>query len=99
VLPAPDGSIDDIHDADITPETIIPPWHGERLDLDYAIYTCLANEQLRRDREAGHDSQDDLPPRHPGIGEPVDLIAAISGRFARRPQPQPYAPIQIPVPV
>jgi 5-methylcytosine-specific restriction endonuclease McrA len=100
-LPAPDGGIDDIHDADITPETIIPPWHGERLDLDYAIYTCLANEQLRRDREAGHDSQDDLPPRHPGIGEPVDLIAAIRGRFARRPQPQPqpHAPIQIPVPV
>jgi 5-methylcytosine-specific restriction endonuclease McrA len=98
-LPSPDGSIDDIHDADITPETIIPPWHGERLDLDYAIYTCLANEQLRRDCEAGHDSQDDLPPRHPGIGEPVDLIAAIRGRFAGRPQPQPYAPIQIPIPV
>ena len=54
-LPPPDDGIEDIHDADITPQTIIPPWHGERLDLDYAIYTCLANEQLRRDRAAGHD--------------------------------------------
>src|SRR5580693_3529779 len=27
-----DGSIGDWHDADITPETIIPPWYGERLD-------------------------------------------------------------------
>jgi hypothetical protein len=51
-LPAPDGGIGDVHDAEITPETIIPPWAGERLDLDYAIYTCLANEQVRRDRAA-----------------------------------------------
>jgi hypothetical protein len=55
-LPSPDGSIGDVHDAEITPETIIPPWHGERLDLDYAIYTCLANEQVRRDRAAGRDA-------------------------------------------
>ena len=42
-LPQADGTIGDWHDADITPETIIPPWYGERLDLDYAIYTCFAN--------------------------------------------------------
>jgi hypothetical protein len=42
-LPEADGTIGDWHDADITPETIIPPWYGERLDLDYAIYTCFAN--------------------------------------------------------
>jgi hypothetical protein len=42
-LPAPAGTIADWHDADITPDTIIPPWYGERLDLDYAIYTCFAN--------------------------------------------------------
>jgi hypothetical protein len=42
-LPPADGSIEDCHDADITPGTIIPPWYGERLDLDYAIYTCFAN--------------------------------------------------------
>jgi 5-methylcytosine-specific restriction endonuclease McrA len=52
-LPAPDGHISDIHDAGITPETIIPPWFGERLDLDYAIYTCLANDEV-----AGRASRD-----------------------------------------
>ena len=36
-LPEPDGPIDQAHDADITPDTIIPPWYGERLDLDHAI--------------------------------------------------------------
>jgi hypothetical protein len=44
-LPPPDDTIDDCHDADITPETIIPPWYGERLDLDHAIYTCFANAE------------------------------------------------------
>ncbi len=39
----PPGTIDDCHDAGITAETIIPPWYGERLDLDYAIYVCFAN--------------------------------------------------------
>jgi hypothetical protein len=46
-LPATSGTIADSHDADITPETIIPPWYGERLDLDYAIYTCFANAEYR----------------------------------------------------
>jgi hypothetical protein len=27
-LPAPDGTIEDCHDAEITPETVIPPWYG-----------------------------------------------------------------------
>jgi hypothetical protein len=42
-LPQADGTIEDCHDADITPETIIPAWYGERLDLDHAIYICFAN--------------------------------------------------------
>jgi hypothetical protein len=58
-LPAPDGGIGDVHDAEITPDTIIPPWYGERLDLDYAIYTCLANERIRHDRVADRDA--DVP--------------------------------------
>jgi hypothetical protein len=29
--------VEDTHDAGITPDTIIPPWYGERLDLDHAI--------------------------------------------------------------
>jgi hypothetical protein len=42
-LPEPDGDITTCHDATITPEMIIPPWYGERLDLDYAIAVCFAN--------------------------------------------------------
>ena len=52
-LPEPHGPIGGVHDAEITPETIIPPWSGERLDLDYAIYICLANDKVRADRAAG----------------------------------------------
>ncbi len=40
-LPHADGTIESCHDADITPETIIPAWYGERLDLDHAIYICF----------------------------------------------------------
>jgi hypothetical protein len=57
-LPAPDGMIQDYHDAEITPDTVIPPWYGERLDLDYAIAVCFANartEQQRRSRS--HDGK------------------------------------------
>jgi 5-methylcytosine-specific restriction endonuclease McrA len=53
-LPAPTGTLEDCHDADITPDTIIPYWYGERLDLDHAIYICF-----RQRREPG-------PPPRPG---------------------------------
>ncbi len=102
-LPSPDGGIADVHDADITPDTIIPPWHGERLDLDYAIYTCLANEQVRRDRAAG---QDPRAPRHDGgdgrgdtfrPGDPADRYGGWYP-FAR-PNAHPYAPVYLPIQV
>jgi 5-methylcytosine-specific restriction endonuclease McrA len=96
-LPEPDGGIAGVHDADITPETIIPPWHGERLDLDNAIYTCLANERIQQDRAAGRDRHDDIPPRHPMVGQPVYLIDAIREHFSGRTHPHP--PVQIPTPV
>jgi hypothetical protein len=50
-LPEPDGPIDQAHDADITPDTIIPPWYGERLDLNHAIWACFANARTRQERE------------------------------------------------
>jgi 5-methylcytosine-specific restriction endonuclease McrA len=59
-LPEPEGSIGETHDADITPDTIIPPWYGERLDLDHAIYVCFANartdEEKRADQEQDQES-------------------------------------------
>jgi len=59
-LPNPTGIIEDCHDADITPDTIIPPWYGERLNLDYAIHACFANAAYHarhRDREAQREHQ------------------------------------------
>jgi 5-methylcytosine-specific restriction endonuclease McrA len=44
-LPSTAGRIEDSHDADITPDTIIPPWYGERLNLDHALYVCLASQR------------------------------------------------------
>ncbi len=55
-LPQPDGTIEDRHDADITPETIIPPWYGERLDLDHAIYVCFANAANAAGQASQHDN-------------------------------------------
>jgi HNH endonuclease len=61
-LPSADGRIEDGHDADITPETIIPPWYGERLDLDHAIYVCFANAANRaKGPMPPHFDQPDLP--------------------------------------
>jgi hypothetical protein len=54
-LPEPEGGIGDTHDADITEDTIIPPWYGERLDLDHAIYTCFANARTDEQKRAGRD--------------------------------------------
>ena len=48
-LPEPDGSIGEAHDADITPDTIIPPWYGERLDLNHAIWACFANARTKEE--------------------------------------------------
>jgi hypothetical protein len=70
-LPAPTGIIEDCHDADITPGTIIPYWYGERLNLDYAIHACFANADYHarhRDREGQReheqpDQQDDHAPQ------------------------------------
>lgn len=50
-LPEPTGQIWDAHDAEITPDTIVPYWYGERLDLDYAICVLFANQHAREVRE------------------------------------------------
>jgi hypothetical protein len=62
-LPEAGGTIGDCHDADITPETIIPPWYGERLDLDHAIYVCFANaaNQANAASQASQDGSEPPP--------------------------------------
>jgi hypothetical protein len=100
-LPAPGGTIAGVHDAEITPETIIPPWYGERLDLDYAIYTCLANERVYQNRAVGCPPRAGIPPCDCHPGEPADAIGYFREYYARHPEERrrPAAPAQIPVPV
>ena len=50
-LPEPDGPLGGQHDAEITPGTIVPPWYGERLNLDYAIAVLFGNQQARQARQ------------------------------------------------
>ena len=87
--PAPpdlDGTINDCHDAGITPATIIPAWYGERLDLDYAIHACFANagyQARQRDQASHQPGQAATAAPAPGqepwrpIATEVDLIAGI----------------------
>jgi HNH endonuclease len=84
-LPPPDGTIGDGHDADITPDTIIPPWYGERLDLDHAIWVCFANARVQQERQNHpHDGQPEARERVT-IYEPEDCDA----RYQRYLQEHP----------
>jgi hypothetical protein len=88
-LPAPDQAIQDCHDADITPDTIIPAWYGERLNLNDAIYTCFANadyqarhrdDKDQREHEHEHEqpNQDSaIPAPRDYSPTPVDLITVV----------------------
>ena len=67
----------------ITPDTIIPPWHGERLDLDHAIYVCFANARTREERERDPDG----PPRgRVTIYEPEDCDERYRQYLERTPR-------------
>jgi len=72
-LPEPDGTVGDCHDAEITPQTIIPPWYGERLDLDYAIAVCFANARTEQQRQASREPQ---AAREPVAREGVQVFEA-----------------------
>ena len=72
-LPEPDGTIESCHDADIMPGTIVPPWYGERLDLDYAIAVCFANAETRSGQRERPEY--DLEPIA-RAGESVNLVDA-----------------------
>jgi hypothetical protein len=86
-LPQADGTIGDWHDADITPETIIPPWYGERLDLDYAIYTCFANAA----NQARQQGSGPPPPKVDQSGE-TGLPAPLPSPTNRVIEPQDWMP-------
>ena len=93
-LPAPQGGIGTAHDADITPDTIIPPWYGERLDLNHAIWACFANARTRDERERDPDG----PPRgRVTIYEPEDCDERY--RQYLEHAPRYTGPTLIPIPV
>ena len=94
-LPDPEGTIGDCHDAEITPDTIVPAWYGERLDLDYAIYTSFANADYHA-RHPGQLDQDPLTGQRD-----ADLVAGppegrlIQPGIAGAPAAPPPAPEQL----
>jgi hypothetical protein len=79
-LPHAGGMIEECHEADITPGTIVPPWYGERLDLDHAIYVCLAsarNQARQPDQpEYRYDPEEEYEPFRPRAEavNPLDWI-------------------------
>ena len=89
--PAPpdlDGTINDCHDAAVTPATIIPAWYGERLDLDYAIHACFANagyharqtyQASQQDKQSAASASASAPEQEPWrpIATEIDVIAGI----------------------
>ena len=93
-LPPPDGSIDDTHDASITPDTIIPPWYGERLDLDHAIHACLANARTEQEKQAARDGEPQAQ-GHVTIYEPEDWAERISLYYAEQAD-RPQRPVLVP---
>ena len=83
-LPPPDGTIGTCHDTGITPDTIIPPWYGERLNLDDAIYACLANARTPQERREQRDQANDPELFRPSkwVIEPADWIGYIQRHTA-----------------
>jgi hypothetical protein len=49
-LASPVGDITACHNAQVTRTTIIPPYSGERLDLNLAIWVAFANARVRAER-------------------------------------------------
>jgi 5-methylcytosine-specific restriction endonuclease McrA len=82
--PTGNQSIEDCHDADITPDTIIPAWYGERLNLDDAIYVCFANARTPQERQDQRDQAQDPQLFQPSkwIVEPSDWIRYINEHTA-----------------
>ena len=98
-LPAPQGSISGTHDADITPDTIIPPWYGERLDLDHAISACFANARTDEEKRADDDGDSDPTTLHRvQVFEPEDWPERIR-RYEDEYTAGPRRPLIVPIPL
>ena len=49
-LPQSDRDIRTCHDARVSPDTIIPAWYGDRLNLHETIWACFANARLAKEK-------------------------------------------------
>jgi HNH endonuclease len=56
-LAPPVGDITACHTAQVTQATIIPPYSGERLDLNLAIWVAFANARARAERRQATQTQ------------------------------------------
>ena len=82
--------------AAITPDTIIPPWYGERLDLDHAIHACLAHARTEQDKPAGRDQAGEPRARgHVTIYEPGDWAERIRQYYTEQAA-RPQRPVLVP---
>ncbi len=59
-LPGSDGDLTGCHDAQITTDTIIPAGLGDKLDLDLAIWACLANARTDQQQASQHQQEQHL---------------------------------------
>jgi hypothetical protein len=85
-LPQANGTIGDCHDADITPETVIPLWYGERLDLDYAIHVCFANARTQQERQTHLRDREPEVPERVTVYEPEDWDNRIRQYYDEHPR-------------
>ncbi len=88
-LPPVAGTIEGCHDAGITPDTIIPAWYGERLDLDHAIYVCLANAETRARRRDQAHQPEPTDQKQPVQQQPY---RPQPDQQAQQAQPDPFRP-------
>ena len=78
---------------------IIPPWYGERLDLDHAIYICLANARAEQERQERRDQA-----REPGARDGLQVFepegwADRIRRYYDEQSTRPRGPVLVPIPV
>jgi hypothetical protein len=96
-LPPPEGGIEDTHDAGITPDTIIPPWYGERLDLDHAIYACFASARTEEEKRAAPDQAGQAQARgRVTVYEPEGWADRIRQYYAEQAA-RPRRPVLVPM--
>jgi hypothetical protein len=56
-LPQSDTDIRTCHDARVSPDTIVPAWYGDRLNLHETIWACFADARLAKEKREAAAAQ------------------------------------------